>query len=137
MFKEKGVVLRSALASNLKVIIGLWPDENTPTGQAILAKPLVRRMNRKGTFKTNQLYKAWLDPREVRALIAALERAAVLMDEHVEGTIDLSHLLAEDEDARLFVGTESVMYPTIDGMFDMTEHLEKEKEKLEEEDDDF
>ena len=125
MFKEKGVILKSALATNVKVTLALWVDDD-PERTRLLAKPTVRRLNAQGSFRTNQPYKMWLGPRELRALATTLERAAVLMDEYQEGTLDLEHILAEDEDARMFTQTESVMFPTIEGMFDMSEHLEKE-----------
>jgi len=128
MFGEKGVILRSALAKNIKVTLALWPHEESPNAHKILCKPTVSRLNQKGAFKTNQPYKSWLSVREVYALIGALERGLVLMEEYSEGTLDLKDILAEDEDARMFTRTKSVMYPTIDGMFDMTEALALEEE---------
>jgi hypothetical protein len=135
MFNEKGIILKSALASNVKAVLALWPTETPDVKHIPLVKVIVGRRNAKGLLKSNILYKAWLDAREIRAVISTLERAAGLMDEYAEGTLDLTHLLAEDEDIRLVVSTESTMKPTIDGMFDMSKYVDmKEGSKREEED---
>jgi len=135
MFNEKGIILKSALASNVKAVLALWPTETSDVKHIPQVKVIVGRRNAKGLLKSNILYKAWLDAREIRAVISTLERAAGLMDEYAEGTLDLTHLLAEDEDIRLVVSTESTMKPTIDGMFDMSKYVDmKEGSKREEED---
>jgi hypothetical protein len=48
-----------------------------------------------------------------------VERAALLIDEFNEGTLDLKHILSEDEDARLLVATEETMFPDLDNMFEL------------------
>lgn len=128
MFQEKGIILKSALSDNVKVTLALWPVEKGAEQHKMLAKVTVRRRNKFGAYKTNQPYKSWLSAREVAGVITSMQRALVLMDEYNEGTLDMKDILAEDEDARLFTATESVMYPTIEGMFDMSEALKKERE---------
>lgn len=120
MFKEKGIVLKSAISENVKITLALF--ENDTTGElSFLAKPTIRRLNKSGKFNTNLPYKAWHNARELAALQALLTRAQALMDEYAEGTLNLTDILAEDEDARMFTRTEGVMYPTIDGAFTMDE----------------
>jgi len=127
---DKGVILTTGLAENVKVTLALWPARDNSGSYVILARPVVKRLTR-GTFKTNLKYKNWFSIREVYALIATLQRASCLMEDYFEGTLDLTHILAEDEDTRLFTDTEGSMYPTIDGMFELNEKREnKEKEKL-------
>lgn len=119
MFGEKGIILRSAASPNVQITMALY--ENEDGSKSFLAKPTIRRINHSGNFITNQPYKSWLTAREVLAMATLLMRAAERMDKYEEGSLDLTHLLAEDEDARMFTRTKSVMYPTIDGMFEMDE----------------
>lgn len=127
-WKEKGVILKSAVSPNVKVSLALW--ENEDTGElTLLAKPTVRRLDRHKRFQTTDPYKVWSTAKEVIAMRQLLERASVLMDEYEEGTLKLKDVLAEDEDARLFTRTASVMFPTLDGMFDMAEGIQREEPK--------
>ena len=130
-FKEKGVILKSALSKNVKVTIALWEPSDQQRAPTILAKPTVQRMSESGFFKSNQPYKTWLTPRELIALKQLMDRAAIMMDEYSEGTLDLRSILSEDEDARLFTTTESVLYPTIEGAFSMDEGLAEKESAIE------
>lgn len=127
MFGEKGVILTSGLADNVKATLAIWErDDGT---EDVRCKVTVRRTNRSGRFNTNQPYKVWMHVRETWAVLSVLQRALTLMEEYYDGTLDLKDILAEDEDARLFTTTKSTVYPTIDGMFDLSEHLEKEEKE--------
>lgn len=126
---EKGVILKSSVRDNVKVTLALFqPDEGEPR---LLAKPTVKKLLNKRYTYSNP-YKAWLYPSEVASIIALLQRALAMMDEYAEGTLDLQHILAEDEDARLFTANDSVMMPEIDTAFDLSPHVEKDAELMKE-----
>ena len=127
-FGEKGVILQSAAARNLKLILAIWEEAG---GEH---KPLVKvtfRHDHKssGIPKTNKMYKTWINVTELHALILSLQRAATLLDEWAEGTLDLEDILAEDEDARILVSTERILAPTIEGMLSMKNRIREEAEE--------
>lgn len=128
MFGEKGIILKTGLAKNVKATIGVYEDHEG--NYRILCKPSVRRLTVRDNY-TNEPYKTWLSIREIYAMVLTLQRAASLMEEYYEGSLELDDILAEDEDARILVATDSVMYPSIDNMFSMESTLAKEKEEAE------
>lgn len=119
VFKDRGVVIQTKISENVKVILALYPDNRNPEQYTILAKPVVKKFKKSGNYKSSQMYKTWLSIWEVAALKSALERAVVMMEEYFEGTLDLSHILAADDDARLLVRLRDGENPTIDNMFEI------------------
>lgn len=114
MFKDKGVIIDSALCENIRVFLALWYNDETGQERP-LVKPITRRMNKtKGSYREASAYKSWLNIHEVYAMISCLQRVAVYMEEYYEGTLDLKDILAEDEEARGLIATEESMNPTID-----------------------
>lgn len=63
------------------------------------------------------MYKSWLNEREIAALIQILGRGLTLMDEHYEGTLNLRHILEEDEDVKVFFGQDYLEPSDIDDAF--------------------
>lgn len=129
-FGDKGVILRSSISSNVKIVLAIaQAQDGLP--EAPLVKILVRRntetLNRKGTSP----YKAWLSGKEVSAVIHSLQRVLVLMDEMVEGTLDLTHHFMEDEDTLLMVKTPTTAAPTIENMFASKKEEEPEGQAIE------
>lgn len=123
MFHDKGIILSSAVADNIKVILALFqdsrPSDHNDQGSnrpRFLARPIIRKI--KTPPGSPHPYKNWMTAREIAALRALLDRASQLMDEYEEGTLDLCHLLSEDEDARQLVATDATMHPTVATAFD-------------------
>lgn len=123
---DKGVIIKSALSENVKIILGLWGNEaRQQAPHKLLAKPTIRRHTR-GGIKHTDIYKSWISLKEAYALRSALDRTIILMEEYFEGTLDLEQILKEDEDALRFI-TET---PSMQNMFDHGNAPKTEEEEL-------
>lgn len=115
-FQDKGIVLRSSVAQNVRCILGLFEQEETSMPTTPLVKPCVRRVKSLRSFSTSP-YKTWLNSREIAAMIALLQRALILIDEYEEGNLDLKDILSEDEDGMYVVNTSFIDGAREDGAF--------------------
>ena len=131
MFGEKGVIINTAVSDRVRATLALYPDNKGSEGDYIpLLKPTVlRKDRRKDAWRNTNLYKAWLSLGEAYALMNVLQRAVILMEEYYDGSLDLKDVLAEDEEIRGFMKTNSTMRPTIDNMFEpLVANKEEENE---------
>jgi hypothetical protein len=114
MFKDKGIILRSAASDRVKIIMALFESPgNKPT---LLIKPIVKKLQG-GRYTSHNIYKVWLRPLDTMVLKDLLTRALIIADEYEEGHLDLCDILAEDEDAAALVATEEAMLPSIETAF--------------------
>jgi hypothetical protein len=127
MFAEKGIILRSAVSDSVKIVLALYPDKKSKEKYRPLVKAMVKRISKNKTYVSTSIAKTWMDVREVYGMISCLQRVASLMEDYYDGTLDLSHVLAEDEDLRKIVATEGAMVNTIEDMFSLATPV---KEKL-------
>ena len=129
-FLDKGIIIKSQLSDTVKILLALYQNQDSGIGSKVpYVKILVKRLkpSYNGTRKRTTLYKNWITLKEVYAVIASLQRAAVAMEEYYEGTLALDKILTEDEDAANFIYRESAAQPTIDNMFLMEDSKEKEE----------
>lgn len=115
-FQDKGVILRSSVAQNVRCILGLFEQEEASMPPVPLVKPCVRRIRSSRSFNTSP-YKTWLNSKEIAAMIALLQRALILIDEHEEGNLDLRDILSEDEDGMYVVNTSFIDGAREEGAF--------------------
>lgn len=129
MLNEKGIILTSALSDSIKVIIGLFFDAKTEKDRP-LVKVLAKRRSKTNLVTGVTPFKAWMDIREVYALIVCLKRASELLEEHSAGTLDLPDLLLEDEDVRASSSPSSLPEVTVERLL-AGEIFEADKKKKE------
>jgi len=107
-FKDKGIILLSSIDPGLKIIIAGFEDPNT-SQLRLLIKPVARRRKKSkdGSYGVSlETYRSWFNPSQALALSHMLMKAVAIIDDFQEGTVELTHLLSEDEDARNLVSSE-------------------------------
>lgn len=126
MFRDKGIITKSALAKNIKVTIGFYPDNRQPDELQPLVKITAKRLKKsENSYRYINMHKTWLDVREAYAVLSALERTLMLVEDYYEGTLDPQDILVEDEDLRGLVATEASMNPSIDDLINLDVELTK------------
>lgn len=103
----------------MRVTLALYRNNpDAATQYVLLAKPTVKR-RKDGVHHNPSPYKTWMTAKEIAALIPLLQRALTLMDEHHEGTLNMEHILSEDEEASRFIMVEGYKPPTLENIFEL------------------